>query len=57
MRAALWTSTTGDWPETVTDSSIPPTLISALIVAVKLPGSSTPFRLKTWKPTSVKVTV
>jgi hypothetical protein len=36
----LCTSTTGDAPDTVTDSSSAPTFSSALIVAVKFDGSS-----------------
>ena len=37
------TSTIGDAPVTVTDSSSEPTRMSALIVEVKFAGSSTPF--------------
>ena len=44
--AAVWMSTTGDEPETVTVSSSAPTVISALTVAVKFDGSSRPSRLK-----------
>jgi len=53
VRAALWTSTTGDCPETVTDSSSPPTFSSALIVAVKLAGNSIRSRVNVLKPGSV----
>ncbi len=53
---ALWTSTIGDWADTVTDSSRAPTRISALMVEVKLVGSSTFSRRNVWKPGSVKVT-
>src|SRR5476651_2140363 len=53
----LWTSTTGDWPETVTVSSIAPTFRSALIVDVKLDGSSTPSRFTAEKPGRLKVMV
>ena len=42
---ALFTSTTGDAPVTVTLSSSAPTRSSALIVAVKFAGSSIPSRL------------
>ena len=52
----LWTSTMGDSPVTVRVSSSPPSLRSALTVAVKLEGSSSPSRLNVWKPVSVKVT-
>ena len=52
----LWVSTTGDSAETVIVSSSAPTLISALIVAVKSEVSSTFSRLTTLKPGSVKVT-
>ena len=41
----VWTSTTGEAPDTVTDSSSAPTFISALMVAVKFDGSSRPSRL------------
>ena len=41
VRCAFWTSTTGDWPETVTDSSTAPTFISAFTVAVKSDGRLT----------------
>ena len=51
------TSTTGDAPDTVTDSSSAPTFISPLIVAVKPAGSSTPSRLTVLKPSSEKVTL
>jgi hypothetical protein len=44
------TSTTGDCPETVTDSSSAPTFRSALTVDVKFAGSSRPSRLKVWNP-------
>src|SRR5712692_2199696 len=54
---ALFTSTIGDAPVTVTVSSSAPTLISALTVAVKFAGSSIPSRLITLKPASVNVTV
>ena len=54
--AALWTSTTGVWPETVTVSSMAPTRISALTGAVKLTGSSMFSRLTVLNPGSVKVT-
>ena len=42
MLSARWTSTTGDWPETVTVSSMPPTDISTLMVTVTSPGSNVP---------------
>jgi hypothetical protein len=51
------TSTTGDWPETVTASSIAPTFNSALMVDTKFAGSSTPSRLNVWNPGSVKMIV
>jgi hypothetical protein len=56
-RRALCTSTIGLSPVTVTVSSNVPSLISALIVAVKDPVSSTPSRRKALKPVSVKLTV
>ena len=49
-RAAFWTSTTGVSPVTVIDSSIAPTFMSALIVTVPLPESSSPSRLNVLKP-------
>ena len=39
-RSATVARTVGDWPETVIDSSIEPTFIWALIVAVKFDGRS-----------------
>src|SRR6185503_8310985 len=54
---ALFTSTTGEAPVTVTVSSSAPTRNSPLMVAVKLAGSSIPSRWKTLKPGSVNVTV
>src|SRR5262245_11871506 len=51
------TSTIGLAPETVIVSSSDPTFISALTVAVKLAGSSSPSRLYVLKPGSVNVTV
>ena len=51
--ALLCTSTTGEAPDTVTDSCSVPTLRSMLIVAVKLPCSSTPSRMTVLKPGSV----
>ena len=53
----LCTSTTGDEPDTVTDSSRAPTFMSALTVAVKFEGSSSASRLKVLKPWSEKVMV
>src|SRR3954453_2922830 len=53
----LCTSTTGDEPETVTDSSSAPTFMSAFTVAVKFDGSSSASRLKVLKPCREKVTV
>ncbi len=52
-----WTSTTGEAPDTVTASSMAPTDMLALTVAVKFEGRSRPSRLNVWKPLSVKVTV
>ena len=52
----LCTSTTGDAPETVTDSCSVPTPSSMLIVAVKLPSSSIS-RVTVLKPGSVNVSV
>ena len=51
------TSTTGDEPETVTDSSSAPTFRSALTVAVKFEGSSRFSRLTVENPCSEKVTM
>ena len=53
----LWTSTTGEEPETVTDSSSAPTFMSALTVAVKFDGNSSPSRLNVLNPCSEKVMV
>ncbi len=55
--AALCTSTTGDSPVTVMVSSMAPTRMSALTVAVKDPVSSIFSRLTVLKPPRVKVTV
>ena len=57
VRAALCTSTTGDSPETVTVSSIPPTDMDPLIVWVKFAGTSTPSATKVENPGRVIVTV
>ena len=54
---ALVTSTTGASPLTVIVSGTPPTLRSALTVAMKLPVSSMPSRLTVVNPGSVNVTV
>ena len=54
---AVCTSTTGDSPVTVMDSSSPPTRISALIVMTPPPESSRPSRMIVAKPGSVKVTL
>ncbi len=51
------TSTTGDAPETVTDSCSVPTLNSTLMVAVKLDCSSIAARVMVLKPGRVKVRV
>ena len=56
-RRALWTSTIGLSPVTVTVSASAPTFRSALMVAVNEPVSSIPSRLKVLNPVSVKVTV
>ena len=53
----LCTSTTGDAPDTVTVSSMPPTRICALIGAVKSDSSTMPSRTKVLKPGSVNVTL
>lgn len=53
----LCVSTIGDSPVTVTVSSIAPTFISALTVAVKFDVSSMPSRTTVEKPGSEKVTV
>ena len=55
--AALEMSTTGASPETVIVSSMAPTFISALTVAVKFAARTRPSFLTVWKPVSVKVTV
>ena len=52
----LCTSTSGDWPETVTDSCSVPTFRSALMVATKFDGSSSS-RMMTLKPCNVNVTL
>ena len=54
---ALFTSTTGESPVTVTVSSMAPTRSSALIVDVKFAGSSMPSRRIALNPGSVNVTV
>ncbi len=56
-RRTLCVSTIGLSAVTVTVSSIAPTFSSALIVAVKVPDSSIPSRLKVLKPTSVMVSM
>jgi hypothetical protein len=53
---ALWTSTTGEAPDTVTVSSSPPTFISAFTVAVKSVGNRISSRLTVEKPVSENVT-
>ena len=52
----LWMSTRGLAPVTVIVSSIPPTAISASMLAVKPAVSTTPSRMTVEKPGSVKVT-
>ena len=54
--AAVVTSTMGDEPVTVIDSSSAPTLRSALSVIVKVAGSSIPSRRIAENPVSEKVT-
>ena len=56
-RFALWMSTIGVSPVTVTLSCTAPTFRSALTVAVNDPVSSMPSRLTVPKPVSVNVTV
>jgi hypothetical protein len=56
VRDACVTSTSGVWPVTVTVSSRAPTFKSALMVATKFEGSSTPSRMIVEKPVSVKLT-
>ena len=55
--AAVWTSTTGDAPVTVSVSSSDPTLSSPLIVIVKFDGSSSASRFTVAKPVSMNVSV
>ena len=50
------TSTSGDSPETVTDSCSAPTAISALMVAVNEVGNVISSRLTVRNPVSVNVT-
>jgi hypothetical protein len=57
VRDACSTSTCGDWPETVTDSSSAPTFMSALTVTTVSDGTSTPVRVNVRNPVSVKVSV
>jgi hypothetical protein len=57
VRDACSTSTCGDWPETVTDSSSAPTFMSAFTVTTVSEGTSTPVRVNARKPTSVNVSV
>ena len=56
-RFALWMSTIGDSPVTVTVSSTAPTRITALTVAANDPLSSIPSRRTELKPGRLKVTV
>ena len=56
-RRALWTSTIGLSPVTVTVSSRVPTRMSALTVDTKSAGSSNCSRFTVLNPVSVKVTV
>src|SRR5688572_17644971 len=56
VRRVVWTSTVGDSPVTVTDSSTAPTLRSPLTVAAKDPVSSMPSRLTVLNPGRVNVT-
>ena len=57
VRAALWTSTTGASPETVTVSSSAPTDSAPLTVRVKFAWSSRPSCTKVEKPGRLIVTV
>ena len=57
VRCAFCTSTSGDCPDTVTLSSIDPTLRSTLIGTVVLPGSSTPSRTTFANPVRMNVMV
>src|SRR5688572_17494711 len=57
LRCACWTSTTGDAPDTVTDSCSAPTLSAPSMVAVKPDGKLTPSRITFEKPSKVNVTV
>ena len=52
----FWTSTSGLAPVTVIVSSIPPTAISASMLAVNPAVSTTPSRMTVEKPGRVKVT-
>ena len=56
-RRALWTSTIGLSPVTVTVSSSVPTRMSAFTVETKSAGNSSCSRLNVLKPARVKVTV
>ena len=51
------TSTSGDWPDTVSVSDSSPTLSSAFTVAVKFDVSCRPSLTSVAKPDSVNVTV
>ena len=53
----LCTSTIGDEPDTVTDSSTPPTFRSVLMVAMKFDDSSIPSFLTVVNPGRSKVSV
>src|SRR5438093_13516770 len=57
VRCAFDTSTTGEEPDTVTDSSTAPTRSSALTVAVKLDGSSIRSWMNVANPWIVNVTL
>ena len=57
VRVACCTSTCGAVPETLIVSSSEPTFISALTVAVKFEGRSTPSRTTVPKPVSENVSL
>ena len=57
VRDACSTSTCGDCPETVTDSSSAPTFMSAFTVTTVSDGTSTPVRTNVVNPDNENVTL
>jgi hypothetical protein len=57
VRDACITSTCGDWPDTVTDSSSAPTFMSAFTVTTVSDGTSMPVRVSVVKPDNENVSL